>query len=75
MLLAREHDMYKEDSRKGECINCKIDGKASRAYRVLGINLANVKYASTVGTKCKQCNVYLCRKGKCWERYHNNKKY
>jgi hypothetical protein len=70
VLLARGHDMCREGSGRGECVGCKIDGKASRSGRP-----TNAEYASTVGTKCKQCNVYLCRKGKCWERYHNSKKY
>jgi len=47
ILLARGHDMYKEDSRRG--VGCEIDGKASGAYRVFGVNLTNVEYASNVG--------------------------
>jgi hypothetical protein len=70
VLLVRGHDMCREGSGRGKCIGCKIDGKVSRSERP-----TNAEYASTVGTKCKQCNVYLCRKGKCWERYHNSKKY
>jgi hypothetical protein len=72
VLLARGHDMRKEDSRR-ECIGCKIDGKVSGGSR--GGRQLGIEYAKTVNTMCKQCNVYLCRKGKCWERYHNSRKY
>jgi hypothetical protein len=72
VLLARGHDMRKEGSRR-ECIGCKIDGKVSGEGR--GGRQLNIEYAKTVNTMCKQCNVYLCRKGKCWERYHNSRRY
>jgi len=74
VLLARGHDMYVEPSLRRECIGCKYDGKASRGVRQVGVDLTNVEWARTVNTRCLQCNVYLCRKGKCWERYHNSKK-
>ncbi len=70
MLLTKGHNMYREGSERGEYIDYKIDGKVSRSGRP-----TNTEYASTINTKCKQCNVYLYRKGKCWERYHNSKKY
>jgi hypothetical protein len=41
-----------------------------RGGRQLGI-----EYAKTVNTMCKQCNVYLCREGKCWERHRNSRRY
>jgi hypothetical protein len=68
--------VFAEASRR-ECVGCKIDGRVTRGYagRQFGADLTNVEYARTVNTRCKQCNIYLCRKGKCWERYHNSKKY
>jgi hypothetical protein len=73
ILLARGHTMCKEKDTRRECIGCKIDGKVSRGGHLA--DLTNVEYAKTVKTRCKQCNIYLCRKGKCWERYHNSRKY
>jgi hypothetical protein len=64
--------MRKEGTRR-ECIGCKYDRKASRG-QLFGADLTNVEYASKVNTRCLQCDVYLCRKGKYWERYHNGKK-
>jgi hypothetical protein len=72
VLLAKGHDMRKEGLRR-ECVACKWDGKASRG-QLFGANQTNVEYAPKVNTRCIQCSVYLCRKGKCWERYHNSKK-
>jgi hypothetical protein len=73
LLVARSHDMRTETFRR-ECIGCKIDGKASRGARQVDASLANVEFAKKVNTRCLQCNVYLCRKGKCWERFHNSRK-
>jgi hypothetical protein len=75
LLLVKGHDMCKEENTRKECIDCKIDGKITREKYLFGVNLTNVKYAKIVNTKYRQCNVYLCRKGKYWERYYNSKKY
>jgi hypothetical protein len=59
VLLARGHNMCREGSGRDKYINYKIDGKVSRSGQP-----TNAEYASIISTKCKQCNVYLCRKGK-----------
>jgi hypothetical protein len=69
LLLARGHDMCTEALRR-EYIGCKIDGRVTRggetaAGRQFGVDLTNAEYAKKVNTRYKQCNVYLCRKGKC----------
>jgi len=79
ITLAKGHDMQKGDYRR-ECVGCKIDGKTSRGAtsereRQFGTDLTNVEFAKKVNTMCLQCNVYLCKGGRCWERYHNSKKY
>jgi hypothetical protein len=76
LILAKRHDMCTEASRK-EYVSCKIDGRVTRdcAKRQFRADLTNVEYARTVNTRYKQCNVYLCRKEKYWERYHNSKKF
>jgi hypothetical protein len=58
VLLARGHDMRKEEGTRRECIGCKYDGKASRG-QLFGADLTNVEYVSKVNTRCVQCNVYL----------------
>jgi uncharacterized protein with PIN domain len=73
VLLARDYDMRKKKGTRRECINYKYDGKASRG-QLFSADLTNVEYVSKINTRCVQCNVYLCRKGKCWERYYNSKK-
>ena len=73
ILLARGYIMCKEEGTRREYINYKIDGKVSRGRHLA--DLINIKYAKTVKTRYKQCNIYLCRKEKCWERYYNSKKY
>jgi hypothetical protein len=73
LLMARRHNMRTEASRK-ECVNCKINGKASRGARQIGADLTNIEFAKMINTRCLQCNVYLYRKRKCWERYHNSRK-
>jgi hypothetical protein len=73
VLLARDHNMRKEEGTRKECISYKYNKKASRD-QLFGADLTNVKYASKVNTRYVQYNVYLCRKRKCWKRYYNSKK-
>jgi hypothetical protein len=70
VLLFKNHNIYREGFRRDEYVNCKIDGKIFQLERSI-----NAEYASITNMKYKQCNIYLCRKGKYWERYHNSKKY
>ena len=65
--------MCKEKGTRRECISYKINEKVSRGGYLA--DLTNIEYAKTVKTRYKQCNIYLCQKGKCWERYHNSRKY
>jgi hypothetical protein len=74
VLLARGHIMCKGEGTRREYVGCKYEGKASRGQLVSSTERTNVEFASKVNTRCVQCNVYLCRKGKCWEGYYNSKK-
>jgi hypothetical protein len=51
LLVTRKHDMRTEASPR-ECVNCKIDGKASRGVRQVDADLTNVEFARTVNTRC-----------------------
>jgi hypothetical protein len=48
VLLTKNHNIYREDFGRGEYIDYKIDGKASRSERPI-----NAEYASTVDMKYK----------------------
>jgi hypothetical protein len=73
LLIAKKYNMRTEVSRR-ECVSCKINGRAFREARQIDADLINIEFAKTVNIHCSQCNIYLCRKRKCWERYHNSRK-
>jgi hypothetical protein len=73
ILLTRGHTICKEKGTRREYIDYKIDGKISRGGYFA--DLTNMEYAKIIKTRYKQCNIYFCRKEKCWERYHNSRKY
>jgi hypothetical protein len=73
LLMIRKYDMRTEASRR-KYVNYKINGKISRKARQINANLTNIEFARIINIRYLQYNIYLCRKGKYWERYYNSRK-
>jgi hypothetical protein len=57
-----------------EYVNCKIDERIFRRTHQINADLINMEFVKIVNIRCLQYNIYLCRKGKYWERYYNSRK-
>jgi hypothetical protein len=76
-IRARGTHEWGKRSKRGGCIQCRIDIGEEKRLLSMGLPVINIPHKDQSGRAtatlygCTQCNVALCKTRDCWERFHS----